>query len=150
MQYRPSFQIIGISLRTTNENGQAGRDIPQLWQRFFAENILEKIPNKSGTTIYSVYTDYEKDYTRPYTVILGCRVTDSQTIPEGMVAKTIPEGNFAQFIAQGHPSSNPVFNEWVKIWNANLDRDYSADYEVYSEKAHNPENAEVDIFIAIK
>ena len=31
-----------------------------------------------------------------------------------------------------------------------LDRSYTADFEIYDEKAQNPENAEVDIFIAVK
>jgi predicted transcriptional regulator YdeE len=31
-----------------------------------------------------------------------------------------------------------------------LDRSYTADFEIYGEKAQNPENAEVDIFIAVK
>ena len=31
-----------------------------------------------------------------------------------------------------------------------MKRDYTADFEVYGEKAQNPENAEVDIFVAVK
>jgi predicted transcriptional regulator YdeE len=33
------FSVIGISVRTTNENGQAGQDIPALWQKFMSENV---------------------------------------------------------------------------------------------------------------
>jgi len=29
-----SFKVIGISVRTTNENGQAAKDIPFLWNKF--------------------------------------------------------------------------------------------------------------------
>ena len=43
-----------------------------------------------------------------------------------------------------------VFGEWTKIWNSDLVRTFTADFEVYGEKAQNPENAEVDIFVAIK
>lgn len=52
------FPIIGISVRTTNENGQAIKDIGPLWERFLSENLIEKIPNKVDPTVYSVYTDY--------------------------------------------------------------------------------------------
>lgn len=34
------FNVIGISVRTTNENGQAGQDIPALWNKFVTEGIV--------------------------------------------------------------------------------------------------------------
>lgn len=43
-----------------------------------------------------------------------------------------------------------VYNEWVKIWNSELERTFTADFEVYDERSQNPENAEVDIFVAVK
>ena len=39
------MKIIGISVRTTNQNEQAMQDIGNLWQRFFSEQLLAKIPN---------------------------------------------------------------------------------------------------------
>ena len=144
------FSVIGISARTTNENGQAGQDIPTLWDKFTSEGILEKIPNKIDNSIYCIYTEYEKDHTKPYTTILGCKVSDLQTVPEGMVGKTFDEANYTKIVAKGKISQGMVFNEWRKIWNSYLDRTFTADFEVYDEKAQNPENAEVDIFIAIK
>ena len=41
-----AFNVIGIAVKTTNENGQAGKDIPALWEKFISEGILDKIPNK--------------------------------------------------------------------------------------------------------
>ncbi len=52
------------------------------------ENILANIPNKVDSTIYSVYTDYESDFTKPYTTLIGCKVPDLKSIPKGMAAKT--------------------------------------------------------------
>jgi predicted transcriptional regulator YdeE len=145
-----SFSIIGISVRTTNEHGQAGRDIPALWNQFIAEGIAEKIPNKTDDSIYCIYTEYEKDHTKPYTTILGCKVENLANIPTGMVGKKIAEENYSQHIAKGNLLEGAVYNEWVKIWNANLPRIFTADFEVYGEKAQDPANAEVDIFIAVK
>nr|WP_255534858.1 effector binding domain-containing protein [Pedobacter sp. SYSU D00535] len=68
------FYVVGLSVRTTNENNQAARDIPELWSRFFSENVLAGIPNRSGDAVYSLYTEYELDFTKPYTCIIGCRV----------------------------------------------------------------------------
>lgn len=145
-----SFFIIGIEVRTTNQNGQAGNDIPKLWERFFNEGILNKIPNKVNSSIYSVYTDYEEDYTKPYTTILGCRVENLNEIPEGMIGKIISGGKFTKFTAKGNLNEGVVFSEWLKIWSMPLNRKYTADFELYGEKAQNPLNAEVDIFIALR
>jgi len=144
------FSVIGISVRTTNENGQSGQDIPALWGRFMSEGIHEQIPNKASNAIYCIYTDYEKDHTRPYTTILGCVVENLNVIPEGMVAKTVSGVHYKKFTAKGNLTKGAVYDEWVKIWKSDLDRIYTEDFEIYGEGAQNPENGEVDIYIAIK
>lgn len=144
------FQVIGISVRTTNENEQAMQDIPALWNKFMREGIAAQIPNKIDSSTYCIYTDYEKDHTKPYTTILGCKVSSLETIPGGMMGITFEEAMYTKRIAKGNILQGLVFNEWIKIWNADLDRTYTADFEVYGEKAQDPEHAEVDIFVAIR
>jgi predicted transcriptional regulator YdeE len=143
------FYIIGIAIRTSNENGQSATDIPLLWNRFLSEQIMAKIPNKISGDIYCVYTDYEKDHTRPYTTVVGCKVELLEEIPEGLTGLTINEGNYIPFTATGNIAEGIVFKEWTNIWNLNLPRAYTADFEVYGEKTQNPGQAEVDIFIAV-
>jgi predicted transcriptional regulator YdeE len=96
------FYILGISVRTSNNNGEAARDIGGLWQRFMSDDILEKIPNKIDSSIYSVYCNYESDYTAAYTTILGCKVSTIKTIPEGLEAIIINAGHYQQFKAKGN------------------------------------------------
>ena len=43
------FKVIGISVRTTNENNQAAIDIAALWGKFMNENVLNAIPKKVKT-----------------------------------------------------------------------------------------------------
>jgi predicted transcriptional regulator YdeE len=143
------FFIIGLSIRTTNENEQSATDIPALWNKFMAENTIENIPNKIDNAIYSVYTEYEKDYTKPYTTILGCKVSSLDNIPTGMTGKSIAKETYKQFTAKGNLADGIVIQKWIEIWNTDLNRKYTADFEIYGEKASNPENAEVPIFIAI-
>lgn len=145
-----AFNFIGISVRTKNEKGQAAKDIPLLWSKFFSENIPEKITNKISSDIYCIYTDYVKDHTQPYTTILGFKVDNLNTIPEGMVGKVVSTGNYTPFIAQGKISDGIVYNEWLKIWNSPIDRAFTADLEIYGQKSQDPENAEVEILIALK
>ncbi|ASE61780.1 GyrI-like domain-containing protein [Chryseobacterium indologenes] len=144
------FKVIGISVRTTNENNQAAKDIPVLWENLMNEDILNRIHNKTDNTIYSIYTDYEKDHTKPYTTILGCKVENLDHIPEGMVGKSFDGGDYIKFTTKGDLAKDLVINEWLKIWEMDMDRAFTADFEVYGEKAQNPSDAEVDIFIAVK
>ena len=145
-----TFHVIGIALRTTNENGQSVQDIPALWNRFMTEGIMDQIPNKVDQTMYCIYTDYEKDHTKPYTTILGCKVSNLDQIPYGLVGKTFEEQTYIKRIAKGNLMQGIVYEEWTKIWNADLNRTFTADFEVYDERTHNTENAEVDIFISVK
>lgn len=144
------FSIIGISIRTTNENGHSGQDIPALWNKFFAEGIAEKIENKLSNDIICVYTDYEKDHTKPYTTILGCVAENLDLIPEGFTGITIEGDQYKKFTAKGDLSDGVVYKEWLKIWNSDLNRSFTYDFEVYGEKAQDQKNAEVDIFISIQ
>ncbi len=143
------FHVIGISVRTTNENGQSSTDIPNLWQTFFTENSIDQIPNKIDSSIYCMYTDYEKDHTKPYTTILGCRVENLSSIPNNMVGKTVEQTKYTKYVAKGNLAEGVVYNEWMKIWGADLPRAFTTDFEIYGEKAQNREDAEVEICIAL-
>lgn len=145
----PPFDVIGIAVRTTNENGQSAKDLGNLWSRFMTEKIADKIPNKVDHSIYCIYTDYEKDFTKPYTAIIGCKVESLDEIPEGLTGKSIPEAEYAKFVAKGNNMQKMVGEAWYTIWNTDLARKYTADFEVYSEKSFRLEEAEVDIYVAV-
>lgn len=147
-----AFKVIGITVRTSNSNGQAAKDIGGLWNKFMSEGIIEKIPNKIDDTIYSIYTDYEGDHTQPYTALLACKVENLNQIPEGMEGRSFESGNYAKFTAKGDLTKEAVFAAWTRIWemDKDLDRLYTADFEIYGEKAKNPSDGEADIFVAVK
>jgi predicted transcriptional regulator YdeE len=149
VRIRP-FKIIGISIRTTNENGQASKEIAELWGKFMSENILTKIPNKVDNEIYSLYTDYESDHTKPYTAVLGCKVENLENIPNGMVGKSFDGGTYIKTTAKGDLMEGLVVNQWSKIFEMELNRTYDADFEIFGEKAQNPSDAEVDFYVGIK
>ncbi len=145
-----SFNIIGISIRTTNENGQAPNEIAELWQKFISENIISKIPNKISNDIYSLYTEYESDHTKPYTTILGCKVGNLDSIPNGMVGNSFKGGNYIKTSTKGDLMQGLIVNHWAKIFEMDLERVYTADFEIFGEKAQNPSDAEVDFYVSIK
>jgi predicted transcriptional regulator YdeE len=144
-----AFHIIGIFVRTSNVNNKSLKDIGDLFGRFMSQNISEKIPDKINGDIYCVYTDYETDYNGPYTTIIGCKVSSLKEIPIGLIGKTIPESKYQVYTSTGKLSES-LAKTWEGIWNTELDRRYSADFDIYGEKARDFENAEVDTYVAIK
>jgi predicted transcriptional regulator YdeE len=143
-----AFHIIGIFVRTSNVNNKSLKDIGDLFGRFISQNISEKIPDKINGDIYCVYTDYETDYNGPYTTIIGCKVSSLKEIPIGLIGKTIPESKYQVYTSTGKLSES-LAKTWEGIWNTELDRRYSADFDIYGEKARDFENAEVDTYVAI-
>ncbi len=149
MENIDSFKIIGIASETTNVNGKAAEDLGKLWERFFVENIANKIPNKISEEIYSVYTDYESDYTGKYTCVIGQKVYSMEEIPNGLIGREFKSGKYQKFVAKGQ-MPNAVVEIWKEIWakDKELNRKYTADFEVYGQKSQNAEHSEVEIYIA--
>jgi predicted transcriptional regulator YdeE len=143
-----AFHVIGISVRTTNVNNKALKDIGDLFGNFAGQNIMEKIPNKITEDIYCVYTDYESDFNGPYTAIVGCKVSSLNDIPTGLIGKTIPDSKYQVYRSTGKLSIS-LSKTWEGIWNTDLNRRYSADFDIYGEKARDYENGLVDTYVAI-
>jgi len=143
------FQVIGISVTTTNENGKSAQDIGELWGKFMSEGIVAKIPNIIDHSVYSIYTNYQGDHTKPYDTILGCKVSSLDEIPEGMVGQSFDGGTYGKFISKGDLTKGVVFGTWKEINEQKLDRVFTADFELYGEKAQNPTDAEVEVYVGI-
>lgn len=146
---RASTMIVGIHCRTSNSAEAGPHDISQLWDRFYREDIINKIPGKTSSEVIALYCDYEGDYTQPYTLIIGCPVSSLDNVPQGMVGKIIPASSYAVFHAKGeHPKK--LIETWGDIWQQSLNRTYTGDYEVYGDKFFSKSPQEVDVFIAIR
>ncbi len=140
---KQAITIVGISCKTSNAPDAASVDIPKLWKKFYEEGIAEKIPNKTSDAVFALYCDYEGDYTKPYSLVIGCPVASDGQVPDGMVAKTIPQGTYAIFTAVGdYPAS--VVKAWQEIWSSDLQRTYTGDYELYNT------SQDIQIYIAVQ
>ncbi len=138
--------FVGLALRTNNE--ECSLAMPKHKERFFSENIPAKIPNKVDGNILALYTDYEGDYTKPYTWILGCVVSSLDEIPEGLVGKEIPASKYAVFTTAGEFPQG-LIAAWQSVWMADLPRSYTSDFEIYPADFHPQKNPEVKVYIAI-
>jgi predicted transcriptional regulator YdeE len=150
------FTVIGIKVRTDNAKEMTGDGlIGKQWQRFFEEGVADKIPNKADTSFVAVYTDYASDHNGEYTFVVGAKVTSDTQVPEGMVAVKIPAGSYAVFTSEKGPVQEIAAKTWTRIWalpksEAGGDRAYKADFEVYDQRAMDPQNAQVDVYVGIK
>jgi len=151
------FSIIGIEAHTNNAK-EMGKDriIPRQWERFFKENLLEKIPSKTDNAILALYTDYASDRNGDYTFVLGARVKDGSSVPQGFVLKKFPKGHYAVITTEKGAVGTVVSEAWKKIWNledrSELGgrRSYNSDFEVYDQRSRDPLNSQVDIYVGVK
>lgn len=150
MDYKTEKQgkkfFIGIEVKTNNQ--ECVPHMQKLWERFYTEGLMEKIPHKVNNTLYAVYTDYEGDFTKPYTYILSCEVSTLKDIPEGFVGKEVPAASYAVYTTQGHYPQGLVA-AWQAIWQCPFKRAYTTDFEVYRPDFNPQTNPEVKIYIAI-
>jgi predicted transcriptional regulator YdeE len=142
--------IIGSEIRTTNDDARCFTDIPLHWQRFMQDNLLAKIPEKMDGDIYGVYTHFEnagKNNQGQYSLIIGCRVTDTAIAPADLTAITIPAGNYRQFHVE-NGQREKVGETWQTIWSIptaeKQNWSFKCEFELYQA------NGEIDIFIGLK
>ena len=153
---KDGFTVIGISARTSNaKEVTADGVIGTMWGRLFQEGLLAKIPNKADQNIVAVYTDYASDHNGEYTYVLGARVTSDAEVPAGMIAKKIPAQKFAVFTSEKGPAPKVVPQLWMKINSlpktaVGGDRQYKSDFEIYDQRATDPENLQMDVYVGIK
>ncbi|MBO0910226.1 MAG: AraC family transcriptional regulator [Acidobacteria bacterium] len=149
-----TFTVVGIEARTDNrrEAGEAGV-IPGQWQKFFSQDIPAKIPNKTGPDFYAIYARYSSGHNGEYNYVVGARVKDGTVPPEGMVAIRVAAGNYAVFTTDKGPLAKIMPAAWQKINQladgGKLRRKYQTDFEVYDQRAQDPQNAQVEIYVGI-
>ena len=156
IEQQDGFTVVGIALRTNNAkemtvDGVIGKQ----WGRMMTDGLLAKIPNKADQSIVAVYTDYASDYNGEYTFLLGARVSSDSGAPAGMVAKKIPAGRYAVFTTEKGRAAKVVPEAWMRINSLKKsavggDRTYSVDFEIYDQRANDPQSAQVDVYVGIK
>lgn len=150
------FTVVGISVRTSNaEQMTPERPIGKQWERLFKEGVLAPIPNKADGNIVALYTEYASDKDGEYTYVLGARVTKVESVPAGMVAKNVPAGRYAVFTSEKGPVQKVIVEIWQKVWATPKgapggDRTYKADFEVYDQRAQNPADSVVDLYVSVR
>lgn len=151
--------LVGLKVRTNNSNemNPAAAKIGTLVSDYFNDNAAQAMKHRvsSGLT-YAAYTDYESDAHGDYTYFIGEAVSsfDRQDMSR-FKTLTIPAGAYQKFTTETGKMPNIVIQAWQTIWQMTPaefegSRTYLTDFEIYDQRALNPERAVVDIYIGIK
>ena len=141
--------LIGIQLpgKTSNADEQSSIDCGNLWTRFSGENVHEKILGKVSDDVYAVYYDYEGDHRQPFRYFIGCQVNGDTVPGEGLDKLAIPGGNYMKIEAKG-TIPDCITDAWRQVWNSNIARRYTFDFEVYGKASQDWNNATVPIYLS--
>jgi predicted transcriptional regulator YdeE len=151
----PAFTVIGIEARTTNaKEASADGIIGRQWQKFFSDGIPQRIPNRLDEIFYAVYSSYASDHNGEYSFLIGAKVKDGTAPTAGLTAMHIQSGRYAVITSDRGPFAKVVPEAWQKIFalegQGKLKRAYRSDFELYDQRAQDPQNGQIDIYIGLK
>jgi predicted transcriptional regulator YdeE len=126
-QFGEALTVMGIATRASNSDP---KKIGDLWRQFHAMGDHKIVEARLDDTVYGVYCEYEKDLSKPYTVVIGCAVPADAVVPEGLKKVQIEAGEFAVFPVTG-PLPVGIFAVWGEVWTTALERRYQADFDRY-------------------
>ena len=135
-------KIVGITARTGNEEPEMQAVIGGLWQQYYEGNVCQRIKNKVNDFAYGIYSDYKGD---TYQVTVGAEVTQGSD-KEELDTLIIPQGKYAKFHIVGDMVKD-VADAWEKIWQMDLNRIYTADFEEYVD--FDGTTSTINLYIAI-
>ncbi|HUH33323.1 MAG TPA: effector binding domain-containing protein [Daejeonella sp.] len=146
---KEEFQLIGLGLakKTSNEARQSSIDCGNLWEKFEKEGFVQRIPGLVSNAVYAVYFDYDGDHSKLFYYFIGCKVEPGTRVPEDMQSLIIPSQNYSRVIARGK-MPDCLTESWSKIWTSQIDRAYQFDFEIYDDRSHDWDDAEVEIFVS--
>lgn len=158
LENKSEIKLMGLTAHTNNKNEMNPQTakIGELAGRFWGQNIANQISNRKnpGVTL-SVYTEYDSNEHGDYTYFIGEEVESFENMPQGLQKLTIPVTKYQKFTTLTGKMPEVVINAWQQIWKMSAsdfggDRAYVADFEVYDQRAIDPANASLDIYIGIK
>ena len=155
---KQEIKLVGLTARTNmkNEMNPQTSKIGALAGQFWSQNVVSRISNRTnpGVTL-SVYAEYDSNEHGDYTYFIGEEVNSFEDISEDFKQFTIPAAKYQKFTTPAGKMPEVVINAWQQIWKMSAndfggERAYIADFEVYDQRASDPANTSLDIYIGIK
>lgn len=149
--------LMTVKTRTNNdcEMDPTAAKIAGTAQRYFVEQTADKFQGRltPGVT-YGTYSNYESDELGDYDYAIGENV-GSNAAQAPFHTLEIPAGPYAKFTVGPGKMPDIIIDAWQKIWQMDDEvlggeRSYLVDFEVYDERAMDPDNTVVDVYIGLE
>lgn len=155
---KTEIKLIGLMAKTNTKNEMDTKtaQIAPLIDRFVRDNVVNQIPNrKNPGTTFCVYTEYASDEQGDYLYFIGEEVSAFEDMPITLHKLTIPAAKYQKFTTSTGKMPEVVIHAWQAIWAMSANdfegqRAYIADFEIYDQRAIDPNNTSLDIYIGIK
>ena len=157
IETKEKFYVVGITERTSNAlEMSGGGKMLLMWSRFFADLISTRVKNKvNPNEIVALYSNYESDENGEYDYTIGYVVDNIDDIDDNLTIKEVPSQEYVMFTTEKGQMPAVLIKLWQKIWNASAQgfsgrkRAFNTDIEVYDERAANPINSQVDLYLSV-
>ncbi|OGT54024.1 MAG: transcriptional regulator [Gammaproteobacteria bacterium RIFCSPHIGHO2_12_FULL_41_15] len=155
----PKITLVGLTTRTNNKNEMNPRTskIGALAGLYWGNQVANSIQHRAKPEVtYAVYTDFESNEHGDYTYFIGEAIDSLQDQDlEKFKTMTIQASNYQKFTTESGKMPEVVISAWQEVWAMKENdfggkRKYVADFEVYDERAIDPNNTVIDIYIGIE
>lgn len=156
--FKPT-KIVGVERRIIQDGSHPSmyEQIDKFVHNYLETSIASQIPErkKPGTT-YCVYTDYAKDHAGDFTYFIGeeSDVEDNELTGD-LASVEIPAQKYMRFTNGPAAMPHVLLNVWQAVWSMDSkelggERSYLCNFEVYDERAKDPNNVELDVYIGLR
>jgi AraC family transcriptional regulator len=160
---KSAFKVTGFERKTTNIGGVNYRELPQFWDRYFAENWAKILhgrikPVQDADLGLCFPGGMEKG---EFSYVIGVEVGDFNDIPAEMFRGEVPAATYAVFTTppaerEGGGFSKViqktwdyVFAEWFPNSGYEFDDKSKIDFELYDERAQGDHGIQIDIYVPV-
>lgn len=153
------LMLIGVTARTNNKDemdpdkAKIGKMVHDYGANHIANGFKHRV---HPGMVYAVYTDFESDENGEYTYFLGEAVTSFDDQDQSTFTPlVIPASTYQCFTTEAGKMPDIVIEAWQNIWQMTPEdfggkRTYQADFEIYDQRAADPNHAVVPIYIGIE
>lgn len=150
--------LMGLSIPTSfiKETTPITSEIGKLVARYFQDKVAERIPQRKNPHVtICTYSNYSNKYLGDYVCFIGEEVSKDAQVPEGMVRHEIPAATYLKFTTEKGAVPFNIMKVWQKVWQMFETPDhgkrlYQVDFQIHDERAADPLNAIVDIYVGIE
>ncbi|HUC93652.1 MAG TPA: effector binding domain-containing protein [Paenibacillus sp.] len=151
------MRIGGVYIEATEKDCGPQSAADELWRAFrgSARCFNKEAEPKNPIPTYVVYTEYNRSEDGKCTIMIGHEVTGrGGPAGDGCRIVRLPKSHYAVFTTRRGPALKVTAETWrmidVYFAASSYRRRYTGDFELYDARASDPDNAVVDIYVAVE